>query len=59
VQLAVMILGVVPLATAIMTGVAAAAYAGASLFLIGAVLFVSQIGRVAFGGGIRHVGDKK
>jgi hypothetical protein len=59
VQLAVMILGLVTLATAIMTGIATATYAGASLFLMGVLLFVSQIGRVAFGGRIRHVGDKK
>ena len=58
VQLAIMVVAIVLLAAAVMIGVATAAYGGASLFLIGVLLFVSQIGRVALGGRRRHVGDK-
>jgi hypothetical protein len=46
----------VTLATAIMTGIAAAARAGAFLFLVGVLLFASQIGRVAFGSRVRTAG---
>jgi hypothetical protein len=56
VQLAVMIAAIVTLATAIMTGIAAAARAGAFLFLVGVLLFASQIGRVAFGSRVRTAG---
>jgi len=49
-QLITMVAAIVVLAAAIATGAAPAAYAGASLFLVGVLLFVSQIGRVAFGG---------
>ena len=49
-------LAIVVLAAAILIGVVAAAYAGAALFLIGVLLFVSQIGRVAFGGGPSNAG---
>lgn len=57
VQLAVMVAAIVVLAAAIVIGIAAAAYAGASLFLIGVLLFASQIGRVALGRRQRSLGD--
>jgi hypothetical protein len=53
VQLVTMVVGIGVLATGVLFAVVAAAYVGASLFLIGVLLFVSQIGRVALGGGVR------
>ncbi len=52
VQLVTMVLAVGVLATGVLFSIVAAAYVGASLFLIGVLLFVSQIARVAFGGGV-------
>jgi hypothetical protein len=49
VQLALMAGGVVTLAASILGGWTLVAHAGACAFLIGALLFVSQIGRIAFG----------
>ncbi len=57
VQLAVMIAAIVMLAAGIMVGIATLAYAGASLFLIGVLLFVSQLRRIALGGRAPHAGD--
>ena len=48
-QLVLMVIAVVTLVVAILSGSAVGAFAGASLFLGGVLLFVSQIGRVAFG----------
>jgi hypothetical protein len=59
VQLAVMVAAIASLAIGTMTGITTAAYAGASLFLIGILVFVSQIGRVAFGGRVRINGGMK
>lgn len=53
VQLGVMPTGLVVLAAAVLSGHVAAAYAGATLFFIGVLLFASQIVRVAFGGRTR------
>jgi hypothetical protein len=50
IQLSVTAAAIVFLVIAVLLGRAALASAGASLFLIGALLFASQIGRVAFGG---------
>jgi hypothetical protein len=50
IQLGVMVSALVILATAILIGSAAGAYAGAGLFMLGVLLFASQIGRVALGG---------
>ena len=58
VQLADMVAAIVVLAAAIVIGSGAAAYAGASLFLIGVLLFASQIGRIAFGRHLGSLGDK-
>lgn len=52
-QLVVMISALATLVFAIASRSAAASYAGAALFLVGILLFLSQIGRVAFGGRIR------
>src|SRR5215831_16685748 len=49
-QLVAMASALVVLFLAILSSSATAAYAGAGLFLAGALLFVSQIGRVALGG---------
>ena len=58
VQLVIMAAGVVTLATGILVDVASAAYAGASLFLIGVLLFTCQIAGVAFGPGLRKEGGR-
>lgn len=58
-QLAIMIAAMIVLAAAVMLGAVPAAYTGASLFLAGVLLFVSQIGRVAFGHSFRHGGGKR
>jgi hypothetical protein len=50
IQLGVMVSALVILAAAVLIGSAAGAYAGAGLFMVGALLFASQIGRVALGG---------
>lgn len=49
IQLVVMVSGLGILATAVLVGSAMGAYAGAGLFLLGVLLFASQIGRVALG----------
>lgn len=49
-QLGLMAGGIIALAAAIATSAPLVAYAGASLFLLGILVFVSQIGRVAIGG---------
>jgi hypothetical protein len=49
-QLVVMTSAIIILILAILFGSAVAAYAGAGLYLIGVLLFMSQIGRVALGG---------
>lgn len=49
IQLGVMVSGLATLAVAILQGSAVGAYAGASLFALGVLLFASQIARVAFG----------
>ena len=49
VQLGAMVTALVALSVAILLGSAFGAYAGAGLFLVGVLLFVSQIGRVALG----------
>lgn len=48
-QLAAMVGAVVTLAAGILAGSTAVAYAGASLFTVGVLVFASQIARVAFG----------
>jgi len=50
IQLGVMVCALVILSVAILAGSAVGAYAGAGLFMLGVVLFASQIGRVALGG---------
>lgn len=49
IQLGVMVSALVILSVAILIGSAVGAYVGASLFMLGVLLFASQIGRVAFG----------
>jgi hypothetical protein len=49
VQLAVMPSGVLLLTAAVLTGITPLAYAGAVLFALGVVLFVTQLFRVAYG----------
>jgi hypothetical protein len=49
IQLGVMVSALVLLSAAILTGSAVGAYAGAGLFMLGVLLFASQIGRVALG----------
>jgi len=49
VQLVVMVGALVTLSVAILIGSAVGAYSGASLFMLGVLLFASQIGRVALG----------
>lgn len=55
-QLAVMALAIVVLAVGVLGGAVPATYAGAGLFLVGVMLFLSQIGRVAFGRAARAAG---
>lgn len=50
VQLGVMVIALLVLSTSILAGSDAGAYAGAGLFLLGVLLFASQIGRAALGG---------
>jgi hypothetical protein len=50
VQLGVMVTALIVLSAAILVGSSAGAYAGASLFLLGVLLFASQIARAALGG---------
>ena len=50
IQLGVMVSALVTLSAAILIGSTIGAYAGASLFMLGVLLFVSQIGRVALAG---------
>jgi hypothetical protein len=49
-QLAIMATALIVLVAGVLAGSAAAAYSGTVLFLIGILLFLSQIGRVALGG---------
>ena len=49
IQLGLMVTALVALSGAILIGSAPGAYTGAGLFLVGVLLFVSQIGRVALG----------
>jgi hypothetical protein len=55
-QLAVMATAIAVLAVGVLGGAVPATYAGAGLFLVGVVLFLSQIGRVAFGRAARPAG---
>jgi hypothetical protein len=50
IQLVTMIVAIGVLSTGVLFAVVAATYLGASLYLIGVLLFVSQIGRLALGG---------